>query len=54
MSLVNPGIYTIRQKSNGRFMDAHQDAGNDFRLVTRPEQKNDTQRWILEVVGAEP
>ena len=46
-----PGTYTIRQKSNGRFLDAHEIAGNDFRLVTRLAQNNDTQRWELASVG---
>ena len=47
-----PRTYTIRQKSNGRFLDAHEIAGQDFRLVTRPAQNNDTQRWELASVGA--
>jgi len=42
-----PGTYTIRQKSNGRFLDAHESAVQDFRLVTRPGQPNNTQRWLL-------
>ena len=46
---VQNGTYTIRQKSSGRFLDAYENAGNDFRLVTRPAQDNDTQVW--EVVG---
>lgn len=46
------GTYTIRQKSNGRFLDAHEIADKDFRLVTRPAQNNDTQRWELAPVGA--
>src|SRR5215207_7045052 len=46
---VQNGNYTIRQKSSGRFLDAYENAGNDFRLVTRPAQDNDTQVW--EVVG---
>jgi len=44
------GRYTIRQKSNGRFMDAYT-SGNDFSAVTRPAQNNSTQRWILSPVG---
>ena len=30
----------------------HEIAGQDFRLVTRPAQNNDTQRWELASVGA--
>jgi hypothetical protein len=46
------GVYTIQQQSNGRFVDAHELAAEDFRLVTRPAQNNTTQRWILTQVGA--
>jgi uncharacterized protein YcgI (DUF1989 family) len=46
------GTFTIRQKSTNRFVDAHEvDGGLDFRLVTRPAQNNDTQRWQLTKVG---
>ena len=51
-SVPAAGTYTIRQKSNGRFLDAHEIADKDFRLVTRPAQNNDTQRWELASVGA--
>ena len=50
--LLAAGTYTLRQKSTGRFVDAHEIAGQDFRLVTRPAQNNDTQRWDLAPVGA--
>ena len=46
------GTYTIRQKSNNRFLDAHEIADKDFRLVTRTAQNNNTQLWELAVVGA--
>jgi subtilisin family serine protease len=46
------GRYTIQQRSNNRFVDAHEHAGEDFRLVTRTAQNNDTQRWVLTPVGA--
>jgi hypothetical protein len=52
--ILQSGVYTIRQQSNGRFVDAHESSGNvtkDFTLVTRPEQNNDSQRWILTPVG---
>ena len=48
---VQPGVYTIQQQSNGRFMDAHEHSGRDFALVTRPAQNNDTQRWSITPVG---
>jgi Matrixin/Putative peptidoglycan binding domain/Ricin-type beta-trefoil lectin domain-like len=51
-SLPTAGTYTIRQKSSGRFVDAHEIADQDFRLVTRTAQNNDTQRWDLAPVGA--
>ena len=45
------GLHTIRQKSSDRFLDAHEGPDNDWRLVTRTAQDNDTQRWILTQVG---
>jgi V8-like Glu-specific endopeptidase len=45
------GRHTIRQVSSGRFVDAHESAAEDFRLVTRPAQNNDTQRWLFTPVG---
>jgi protease II len=48
---LQPGTYTLQQKSNNRFADAHENAANDFALVTRPAQNNDTQRWIFRPVG---
>jgi hypothetical protein len=47
-----PGVVTIRQQSTDRMLDAHEIATKDFRLVTRPEQGNDTQRWTLTEVGS--
>ena len=44
------GVYTIQQKSNNRYMDAHE-GSNDNSVVTRDRQNNDTQRWILTPLG---
>ncbi len=44
---LEQGVYTIQQKSNGRFMDAYESSGKDFSLVTRTAQNNDTQRWVI-------
>jgi hypothetical protein len=33
--------------ANGRYVDAHESDGQDFRLVTREAQNNDSQRWVL-------
>lgn len=49
--ILQPGLYTIQQQSNGRFVDAHEHSGEDFGLVTRPSQNNRTQQWILIPVG---
>ena len=49
--LPQAGVYTIQQKSNSRFVDAHGSANHDFSVVTRTAQNNDTQRWILTPVG---
>ncbi len=48
---VVSGLYTIQQKSSGRFMDAHEIEGKDFSLVTRPAQTDDTQRWTITDMG---
>jgi hypothetical protein len=40
------GVYTIQQKSNRRYVDAHEGT-NDNSVVTRDWQNNDTQRWII-------
>lgn len=42
--------YRLRQQSNGRFLEAHDEALDDFAIVTRPEQDNDTQVWIIKPV----
>lgn len=51
--ILTNGTYTIQQKSNGRYVDAHEHNKNkvDFGLVTRDRQNNNTQRWILRSVG---
>jgi hypothetical protein len=48
---LQPGVYTIRQKINGRYVDAHENSSADFSVVTRTAQNNDTQRWQLKPVG---
>jgi hypothetical protein len=50
-SIPLTGVYTIQQKSNGRFVDAHEIEGKDFAIVTRTAQNNDTQRWIVTPLG---
>ncbi len=45
------GVYTVRQESSGRFLDAHQSSGNDFSVVTRTAQNNNTQKWRFTPVG---
>ena len=49
---LKKGHYTIQQKSNNRFLDAHESSGKDFSIVTRTAQGNATQRWSLNPVGA--
>jgi len=48
---LEDGVYTIQQKSTGRYADAHEYDGRDWMLVTRDWQNNDTQRWIVRRVG---
>jgi hypothetical protein len=45
------GHYTIQQKVNSRFIDAHETSSEDYSVVTRTAQSNDTQRWRLTPVG---
>ena len=40
-------VYTVTQRSQGRFVDAHEVSANDFGVVTRPNQNIDGQRWVL-------
>ena len=40
-------VYTIRQRSNDRFVDAYETEDKDFAVATRPAQGDDTQRWIV-------
>ena len=49
--ILKPGLYTIQQQSNGRFVDAHEHSGEDFGVVTRPAQNNRTQRWMIIPIG---
>jgi hypothetical protein len=49
--VVASGVYTIVQKSNSRFLDAHEHSGKDFAVVTRTAQDNDTQRFVVRPVG---
>lgn len=44
-------VVTIQQVSSGRFIDAHEFAGEDYRLVTRPAQNNSTQLWRMVPLG---
>lgn len=44
-------IVTIQQVSSGRFLDAHEISSYDYRMVTRPAQTDNTQKWRLTVVG---
>lgn len=44
------GSFTIRQLSSGRFLDAHESDANDFGVVTRGRQNDDTQRWLIDAV----
>ena len=36
---------------SGQFLDAHQNEGNDWRIVTRPAQNNTTQMWRVMPLG---
>jgi hypothetical protein len=42
----------IIQLHGGAFLDAHVTASEDFGVATRPQQDNNTQRWLLTGRGA--
>jgi hypothetical protein len=44
---ADDGTFTVQQVSNGRFVDAHESAAEDFSVVTRDPQNNDSQRWRI-------
>ncbi|MFK7996954.1 MAG: RICIN domain-containing protein [Granulosicoccus sp.] len=43
--------FAIRQASSGQFVDAHETDDNDFSVVTRTAQNNDTQKWKMTKIG---
>jgi hypothetical protein len=43
-------VFIVQQSSNGRYLDAHQVAANDFSVVTRKAWEDDTQRWLIKPV----
>ncbi|MEZ5427634.1 MAG: trypsin-like serine protease [Pyrinomonadaceae bacterium] len=43
--------YRIQQLSSKRFVDAHEESTNDFNVVTRTKQNNDSQVWTFISVG---
>ncbi len=45
------GVYTVVQKSSGRYLDAHGAGPADWSAVTRPQQFNATQAWIITPLG---
>lgn len=49
MTEVGGNIYTFKQLSSGRYLDAHETGatGYEWRMVTRPQQNNASQQWLL-------
>lgn len=45
--VLETGTYTVQQVSNGRYLDAHLVASDDYRVVTRNAQNNPTQMWVF-------
>jgi hypothetical protein len=41
------GTYTIQQKSGSRYLDAYRSDPKDWAAVTRPPQKDVTQKWAI-------
>ncbi|MFE1796038.1 RICIN domain-containing protein [Streptomyces sp. NPDC059517] len=46
-TIVAQRTVTIDQADTHQFLDAHEIASLDFRVVTRPFQNNSTQHWLL-------
>ena len=40
-------VYEIQQVSSDRYLDAHETSGQDYSVVTRTAQHDDTQRWVV-------
>ena len=49
MTQVSGNVYTFRQLSSGRYLDAHETGAEGYvwRMVTRPQQNNQSQQWLL-------
>jgi matrixin/ricin-type beta-trefoil lectin protein len=45
------GLYTIRQRSTGRYLDARANGDAAVQVVTRPARNSDAQRWQFMKVG---
>lgn len=45
---VGGGNDVVLPEDDRRYLDAYQTAGEDFRVVNRTNQFNDTQVWIIE------
>jgi hypothetical protein len=44
--------YRIMDAEQGRYLDAYQSSGDNYRVVLRPNQSNTTQHWVVSSVGA--
>lgn len=40
-------VHTIKQKSSGRYLDAFTGGSYGWDVVTRPKQRDETQKWIF-------
>lgn len=48
---IQPGARKIQQKSSGHLLDAYDKSRDDFAVVTRTAQDDDSQRWSFTPVG---
>jgi hypothetical protein len=48
---LTAGVYTIQQRSTGRYMDAWVTNDHDYDVVTRTRQNNQTQKWYIRPVS---
>ncbi|MGB3761903.1 MAG: matrixin family metalloprotease [Ornithinimicrobium sp.] len=50
-SSVPSGTYTLMQQQTFRYLDAHDSRSRDFSAVTRDQQRDSSQRWVIEPVA---
>ena len=53
MVRVEGDVYKLQQVNTGRYLDAYQSDAEDWNAVTRTNQDNNTQQWLLTDLGGD-